>query len=150
MPELEAQTWSMDEPFDWMVLARSVYLTARRQNIRVMLDAAGSDVLFDPGTYLARLFRQGRWVKAWQEGRAWDTEFRNAPRLLGPLRSLPRRRRTRSAALYAAIPPLTPSSTRVCETSATRKVLSRIQRLAYRKAEVRPMTKARLHITLSA
>lgn len=88
MPELEELSWNLDEPFDFsMVLLRAMYLSARRQGVRVLLDGAGSDLVWNEGTYVLRLFRQGHWVRAWRE--AWRREqfFGFRQPLAGPLRS---------------------------------------------------------------
>ncbi|MCB0129884.1 MAG: hypothetical protein KDD78_03515 [Caldilineaceae bacterium] len=68
MPQLTKLTWSLDEPFDnHMTLIRVLYCAARRQGINVLLDGIDGDSLLSEGSYVIRLLRQGRWVKAYRE-----------------------------------------------------------------------------------
>jgi asparagine synthase (glutamine-hydrolysing) len=67
-PELGELSWSLDEPFDnHMTLVRVLYLAARRQGIKVMLDGVGGDVVLGEGTHIARLLRRGHWRTAYRE-----------------------------------------------------------------------------------
>jgi asparagine synthase (glutamine-hydrolysing) len=53
------------EPFDGsMVLIRSVYLTAHRAGIKVMLDGVAGDLAFNPSNHVAEMLRQGRFGQA--------------------------------------------------------------------------------------
>ncbi len=68
MPELEALTWNLDEPFDnHMTLLRAIYLAAHRRGIKVMLDGAAGDTVFSEGSYISRLLRAGHWQIACRE-----------------------------------------------------------------------------------
>ena len=87
LPELEGASWDLDEPFDFiMALVRTMYLDARRQGNRVVLDGAGSDAVLNEGTHIARLFRQGRWSAGWREARAQDRFHGISPSFVNPLR----------------------------------------------------------------
>jgi asparagine synthase (glutamine-hydrolysing) len=68
LPELAELMWNLDEPFDnHMALLQAVYLLAHCQGLKALLDGAAGDVVLSEGTYLARLLRSGRWLKAWRE-----------------------------------------------------------------------------------
>jgi asparagine synthase (glutamine-hydrolysing) len=105
MPDLEALTWSLDEPFDYsMTLPRAVYLSAHRTGLKVLLDGGGGDLALDAGSYIARLIRRGRWWRAYCEAvgqirfwgkvyPAWREMYRAARSALAipPVRGLHRR-----------------------------------------------------------
>jgi len=80
MPELWEATWNLDEPFEYyFTLARAVYLSAHRRGLRVLLDGVGGDNVLGEGSYIARLIRRGRWVRAYRETlsyeRFWGKEY---------------------------------------------------------------------------
>lgn len=89
LPELEDASWALDEPFDiWAVLVRAMYLSARQQGVRVLLDGGGGDVLLNEGTHVIRLFRQGHWITALREARALDRFYGARLSVANPLRSV--------------------------------------------------------------
>jgi asparagine synthase (glutamine-hydrolysing) len=97
-PQLEDASWSLDEPFDvTMALVRSMYLSAQKSVVRVVMDGAGSDVVLNDGTYIIRQFRQGHWKTAWQEASGLDRFYGRGRSLNGPLR------RVRAALTPAAV-----------------------------------------------
>ncbi len=61
----------LDEPFDGEFLfLRAIYRLARENGKRVVLDGAGGDVVLAEGSYVARLLRRGRLLKAFHEANA--------------------------------------------------------------------------------
>jgi len=67
-PDLGTLTWSLEEPFDYhMIVPRSMYLLARRDGLRTVLDGIDGDSILSEGTFIARLLRTGHWLKAWRE-----------------------------------------------------------------------------------
>lgn len=68
LPELLELGWSADEPFDsHMTLVRAVYLCARRNGIKAVLDGIDGDTVLSEGSYLTRLMRGGHWLTAYRE-----------------------------------------------------------------------------------
>lgn len=59
----------MGEPFDVMPWNAAAYLAARRKGIKVVLDGAGGDSLFDADNMVAWNLRRGRLAQAWREAR---------------------------------------------------------------------------------
>jgi asparagine synthase (glutamine-hydrolysing) len=67
-PELSQQTWHLEEPYDYhMIVPRSLYILARRQGVRVMLDGIDGDSVLSAGSHLVRLLRHGHAVTAWRD-----------------------------------------------------------------------------------
>ena len=105
MPELETLTWGIDEPFDnHMTLIRAIYVMARQEGVKVLLDGAAGDVVLSEGNYLAHLLRAGHWVTASREAAlqnlfwggnypAWKELYRSARTAFipDPIRRLRRR-----------------------------------------------------------
>jgi asparagine synthase (glutamine-hydrolysing) len=61
-------TSDFDEPFDGVfVLLKTIFLAAKEQGNRVMLDGAGGDVVLNEGSYISRLIRQGQFKLAMSE-----------------------------------------------------------------------------------
>ncbi|MDX2437131.1 MAG: asparagine synthase-related protein [Acidobacteriota bacterium] len=68
LPELLELGWSADEPFDChMTLVRAVYLCARRNGVKAVLDGIDGDIVLSEGSYLTRLMRGGHWLTAHRE-----------------------------------------------------------------------------------
>jgi asparagine synthase (glutamine-hydrolysing) len=93
LPELDALTWDLDEPFDhYMTLPRVVYLLARRQGMKAVLDGIDGDTVLSEGSQIARLIRAGRWLTAWREaeghGRFWKGAYPPARELLRAARQV--------------------------------------------------------------
>jgi asparagine synthase (glutamine-hydrolysing) len=66
-----------EEPFDGeCMILKAIYLAARGQGMRVVLDGAGGDILLAEGSYILRLIRQRRFTQAMTEivaeHRYWD------------------------------------------------------------------------------
>ncbi len=56
------------EPFDGqMLFLKAIYEAARNDGVKVVLDGAVGDIVFNAGTYIRRLLRSGRIRQAWQE-----------------------------------------------------------------------------------
>lgn len=56
------------EPFDGeAMILKAIYLAANAQGLRVVLDGAGGDVILSEGSYIARLLRHGRFLRAFSE-----------------------------------------------------------------------------------
>lgn len=66
--ELMQLTRESDEPFDGhMTLVRTAYLMARNAGVKVVLDGVAGDSALPSISRTARLVRQGRLFRAWQE-----------------------------------------------------------------------------------
>jgi asparagine synthase (glutamine-hydrolysing) len=66
-----------EEPFDGeCMILKAIYLAARGQGMRVVLDGAGGDILLAEGSYILRLIRQRHFTQAMTEiiaeHRYWD------------------------------------------------------------------------------
>ena len=65
-----------EEPFDiGFMFLKKIYAVAAQQNIRVVLDGGGGDVIFGEGSYLSRLIRAGKLKHALTEIRAENDYF---------------------------------------------------------------------------
>lgn len=74
-------TQESDEPFDGhMTLVRTAYLMARNAGTKVVLDGVAGDSALPSVSRTARLVRQGRLLRAWQEATGME-HFWGAPRL---------------------------------------------------------------------
>jgi len=74
----EPLTTGFDEPFDGVfVILKAIYLAAHDSGVRVVLDGGGGDIVFNAGTYIERLIRQGNFKLAMaeivSEHRHWST-----------------------------------------------------------------------------
>ena len=66
--DLLAHLAGIDEPFDGLMnLPRAVYLAARREGVKVMLDGGAGDVVVSRESHIGWLLRAGRWTAAWKE-----------------------------------------------------------------------------------
>ncbi|MBK9595501.1 MAG: hypothetical protein IPO57_09150 [Rhodocyclales bacterium] len=80
LPELSQQTWQLEEPYDFhMIVPRSLYILARRQGVRVMLDGIDGDSVLSEGNHLARLLQQGRLLTAWRDARGQRRFYEGGP-----------------------------------------------------------------------
>jgi asparagine synthase (glutamine-hydrolysing) len=105
LPELSQQTWQLEEPFDYhMIVPRSLYILARRQGVRVMLDGIDGDSVLSEGNHLARLLRQGRLLTAWRNARSLPVLRRRPPAARAAAPGLAQRFLSRLAAANAALP----------------------------------------------
>ncbi len=79
-PELTEQTWHLEEPFDYhMIVPRSLYILARRQGVRVMLDGIDGDSVLSEGMFLPRLVRRGKLITAWREAAGLRQAYLGGP-----------------------------------------------------------------------
>jgi asparagine synthase (glutamine-hydrolysing) len=80
--DLQHLLQTLDEPFDGhMTLIRAVYLAARRNGIKVMLDGVAGDVMLSYSDQIVDLLRSGHWLQAlrdtrgearfWSDGSGW-------------------------------------------------------------------------------
>lgn len=70
LPRLERGALEAWEPFDgYQTLLRALYLTARDEGARGVLDGGGGDILLWGGTRVAHLIRRGRLLRALREAR---------------------------------------------------------------------------------
>ena len=67
--DLAHMTRTMGQPFDTMPWNMAVYIAARRRNIKVVLDGAAGDTLFDADNMVAWNLRRGNLAQAWREAR---------------------------------------------------------------------------------
>ena len=78
--DFEAMLADIEEPFDGQcMLLKAVYHAAANDGRRVVLDGAGGDVVLSEGSYIRRLLRRGRIVKAFREmaleNRFWESDY---------------------------------------------------------------------------
>jgi asparagine synthase (glutamine-hydrolysing) len=65
---IEALDADLAEPFDGQFLfLKAIYAIARRDGVKVVLDGAAGDLVFNAGNYIGRLLRRGRFSEAWRE-----------------------------------------------------------------------------------
>jgi asparagine synthase (glutamine-hydrolysing) len=59
---------NLDEPYDGQfIFMRAILDAAKQQNVKVVLDGAAGDIVFNEGAYIQRLLRRGRIKRAWHE-----------------------------------------------------------------------------------
>jgi asparagine synthase (glutamine-hydrolysing) len=92
LPELVALYSAPLSPFDrHNALLRAVYLTARKNGARAVIDGVGGDLVLSDGGYLAYLLQNGRLTTAWREARAayqfWGRGANAYQRLYGAAKS---------------------------------------------------------------
>ena len=78
LADLIRLTKEQDEPFDThMGLIRTVYLSAHRNGLKVVLDGVAGDIVFSASSYVAKLLRSGNfrtaWTESWGYGRYWNS-----------------------------------------------------------------------------
>jgi asparagine synthase (glutamine-hydrolysing) len=79
LPDLEGLTWSLDEPFDnHMTLIRAIYLAARRNNLKAVLDGGDGDLILSEGSHIVRLIQRGHWLAAYREAKGQESFWSNA------------------------------------------------------------------------
>lgn len=73
LPDLSAKTWKLEDPHDYhMIVPRSLYILARRDGMRAVLDGIDGDSVLSEGKFLVRLLRKGKFIKAWREAAGHD------------------------------------------------------------------------------
>ena len=79
LPQLTELTWQQDEPFDnHMTLVRSVYLLAKRQGVKVVMDGIDGDSVLSEGAQITRLLKRGRFITAYREAMGQDRFWQGA------------------------------------------------------------------------
>jgi asparagine synthase (glutamine-hydrolysing) len=74
--ELKIAIATLDDPYDCHLnLPRAIYLSANRQDLRVVLDGVGGDTAFYHGSHLIRLIKAGQLSRAWQEAVAMERRW---------------------------------------------------------------------------
>lgn len=87
LEEIIRLTKEQDEPFDThMGLIRTIYLSAHRNGLKVVLDGVAGDIVLSATSYVAKLLRSGQlrtaWQESWAHGRYWDSSWVGFDRLL--------------------------------------------------------------------